>query len=99
MSKNPEAYFDRMRDAAQAAGFDVEGSASRQHYIDTGRYLLVGEGPDEWPEGVHPIVKEFVTLWDGYNSGSDENGVWPGSAADFAADVYACFCRLGMLVR
>jgi hypothetical protein len=52
-----EAEFDAMQSALNAAdtlisaGYDTESSASRQHFIDTGRYLRHGEALDTYPDG------------------------------------------------
>ncbi len=42
-SLDPHHYYP----SGECKHFDIASSASRQYFIDTGRYLLVGEVPEE----------------------------------------------------
>ena len=57
--------------------FDTRSSTSRQHFIDTGRYLLRGEACDaDYPDSAQAIAEGWCIIW------SDSRACWEIQADD-----------------
>lgn len=74
----------------------VSGSTEAAPIRDTN-----GNTVGKWEFADHDytaIGRAFVDMWREYDADKDDAGIWPGSSADIAQDVFGIFTRHGLAV-